>query len=100
MNEKQNGGEVFHLDSTATSDDLQPVSPEPEPPVIDLLDHSSIECSWASHFNAQIAAIQNDLEVFKSSIMINLSSAVVDSTDTISKLQKENVFLRRELTSQ
>ena len=34
--------------------------------------------------------------------MINLSYAVVDSKDTIyySKLQKENDFLRRELTSQ
>ena len=45
VNEKQNGGEVSHLDSTATNDNLPPVSPEPEPPVIDLLDHSSIECS-------------------------------------------------------
>ena len=57
MNEKQNGGKASHLDSTATNYDLPPVTPETQSPVIDLLDHSSIECSYASHFNAQIAAI-------------------------------------------
>lgn len=41
-NKKQNGGEASHLDSIAANDDLSPVTPEPGPPVIDLLDHQQL----------------------------------------------------------
>ena len=76
-NKKQNGGEASHLDSITANDDLPTVPPKPGPPVTDLLDHSTIKCSYVSHFIAQIAAIKKDLEVIKSLIMTNLSSAVV-----------------------